>query len=205
MKTTKKRRTRRKDGGQWSVAGGRFFADTSHLTPDTCFSFVFFALFVVNFLFEETGMKRQWPLIYCVIALLCGAATAAAQTPETDKIIALQTEVRKLRLELVQQRIEFQQWKIAQLESDLKRVREEREKAEAEERAVQQAIAEARTDEQEEIVSPKTELIETSLKQAQARQAAGQHRETELQEKLAREQSVLQQLAARAKQMQGSD
>jgi GTPase involved in cell partitioning and DNA repair len=137
--------------------------------------------------------------------LLSVTATTTAQTTDVDKLTALQTEVRKLRVELLQQRIEFQQWKIAQLESDLKRVREEREKAEAEERAVQQAIAEARTDEQEEIVSPKTELIETSLKQAQARQAAGQQHEMELQEKLAREQSVLQQLAARAKQMQGSD
>jgi hypothetical protein len=137
--------------------------------------------------------------------LLSVTATTTAQTTDVDQLTALQTEVRKLRLELVQQRIEFQQWKIAQLESDLKRVREEREQAEAEERAVQQAIAEARTDEPEEIVSPKTELIETSLKQVQARQTVGQQRETELQEKLAREQTILQQLAARAKQLQGSD
>ncbi len=138
------------------------------------------------------------PMIFCVVV----AMSATAQTPEADKLAALQTEVRQLRLELIQQRIEFQQWKIDQIETALKEVKDERAKLETEERAVQQALTETSANEGDETATFRAELTETTLKKLQAQQTSGQQRESELQQQLTREQSVWQALMKRAKQLQ---
>ncbi len=140
---------------------------------------------------------------YFLLFLFCAGAaiSAAAQTTNPDPLTALQSEVRQLRRELVQQRIEFQQWKIEQLETALKTAKEEREKLEAEERAVQQALTEASATDGDEVASFRTELIETTLKKLRTQQASEQQRESELQQKLAREQTVLQDFTKRQQQL----
>ncbi len=148
-------------------------------------------------------MRQQFilPLIFCALA----AVSAAAQTMNPDKLAALQTEVRQLRLELIQQRIEFQQWKIEQLEALLKEAQDEREKLEGEERAVQQAMTEVSATEGDETATFRTELTETTLKRLQLQQASGQQRESEWQQKLTREQVILQALEKRAKQLKAGE
>ena len=148
-------------------------------------------------------MCRQFilPLFLCVIA----AVSAVAQTTNPDKLTTLQTEVRQLRLELIQQRIEFQQCKIEQLETALKEAKDEREKLEAEDRAVHQALTEVSATEGDETATFRTELTENSLKKLQSQQASGQQRESDLQQKLTREQTVLQALEKRAKQLKAGD
>lgn len=132
-------------------------------------------------------------LLFCAVA----AISASAQPTNPDQFTALQSEVRQLRRELVQQRIEFQQWKIEQLETALKEVKEQRETLEAEERAVQQALTDTSAMDGDETATFRTELIETTLKKLRAQQAAEQQRESELQQKLAREQTVLQDFTKR--------
>ncbi len=148
-------------------------------------------------------MRRQFilPLLLFVLATV----SAAAQTTNPDKLAALQTEVRELRLELIQQRIEFQQWKLEQLEAALKEAKDEREKLEGEERAVQQALTEVSATEGDETATFRTELTEITLKKLQAQQTSGQQRESELQQKLTREQAILQTLEKRAKQMKACE
>lgn len=137
--------------------------------------------------------------------LLLASLAVSAQSSDADKIAALQTEVKKLRLEVLQQRIEFQQWKIEQLESSLRQAKDELAKLDAEERAIQQVLSEFSGGEEAETISYKTELTETTLKKAHAQQAASQQRETELQEKLQREQQVLQELAQKARQIKANE
>ncbi|MBL8203595.1 MAG: hypothetical protein JNM09_05140 [Blastocatellia bacterium] len=137
------------------------------------------------------------PLLFCVMA----AVSAVAQTANPDPITALQSEIRQLRLELIQQRMEFQQWKIAQLEAVLKAAKEEREAMEAEERAIHQSLTEVTTSEGDESARFRTELTETSLRKLQIRQTASQQRESDLQQKLAQEQTILQELSERARRL----
>lgn len=137
------------------------------------------------------------PLLFCVMA----AVSAVAQTANPDPITALQSEIRQLRLELIQQRMEFQQWKIAQLEAVLKTAKEEREAMEAEERAIHQSLTEVTTSEGDESARFRTELTETSLRKLQIRQTASQQREADLQQKLAQEQTILQELSERARRL----
>ena len=148
-------------------------------------------------------MGRQFilSLILCVIA----AVSVVAQTTNPDKLTSLQTEVRQLRVELIQQRIEFQQWKIEQLEIALKEAKEERERLEAEDRTVHQALTETSATEGDETATFRTELIETTLKKLQEQQASGQRHESELQQKLTREQALMQTLEKRAKQLKASE
>jgi hypothetical protein len=157
-----------------------------------------FALF--QKLMKENEMRRRFilPLFFCIVATV----SAVAQTTNPDKLVALQTEVRQLRLELIQQRIEFQQWKIEQIEAALKEAKDERAKLEIEERAVQQALSETSANEGDETASFRAELTENTLKKLQSQQASGQQRESELQQKLAQEQGVWQALVKRAKQVQ---
>jgi len=149
--------------------------------------------------FEEPEMSRRHilPLLFCVMA----AVSAVAQTANPDPITALQSEIRQLRLELIQQRMEFQQWKIAQLEAVLKVAKEEREAMEAEERAIHQSLTEVTTSEGDESARFRTELTETSLRKLQIRQTASQQREADLQQKLAQEQTILQELSERARRL----
>lgn len=140
-----------------------------------------------------------------LFVLLLASVTVAAQTNDADKITVLQSEVRKLRLELLQQRIEFQQWKIEQLEAALQQTREELAKLDAEERGVQQVLSDAGAADEAEILSYKTELRETTLKKTHAQQAASQQRETELQNKLQREQQTLQTLVQKMRQVKATE
>jgi hypothetical protein len=159
-----------------------------------------FIVEVFQKLLKENEMHRRFilPLFLCVVVTVL----AVAQTTNPDKFAALQTEVRQLRLELIQQRIEFQQWKIEQIEAALKDLKDERAKLEAEERAVHQAMTETSANDGDETTTFRAELTETTIKKLQSQQAAGQLRESELQEKLAREQSVQQAFVKRARQMQ---
>lgn len=148
-------------------------------------------------------MRRSYLLlmIFCVVA----AISVAAQTASPDKLAALQTEVRTLRSELIQQRIEFQQWKIEQIEAALKDVKGEREKLEVEERAVHQALTDGSASEGDETATFRTELTETTLKKLQSLQAAGQQREGELLQKLSRELALLQALEKQAKHLKANE
>ncbi|HEX4947532.1 MAG TPA: hypothetical protein VFZ34_12760 [Blastocatellia bacterium] len=148
-------------------------------------------------------MKQPFILLvmFCVVV----AVSATAQPVKPDALTALQTEVRQLRRELVQQRIEFQQWKIEQLETALRAAKDERNTLESEERAVHQALTEPGSAEGDEATNFRAELTENTLRKLQTRQAAAQQRETELQEKLTREQTILQSLEKRLRQVKTED
>lgn len=139
-----------------------------------------------------------WPLVV-------GVAAAISATAQTDKLTALQTEVRQLQLELTQQRIEFQQWKIEQLEIALKDAKETRETLEAEERAAYQALNDSSATEGDETTSFRAELTATTLKKLRALQTSAQQRENDLQQKLTLEQSTLQALTNRQRQLRTRD
>lgn len=141
-------------------------------------------------------MKRRFILLLMICAI--ASVSVVAQSNDADKINALQIEVRTLRLELIQQRIEFQRWKIEQLETALKEAKETREKLEAEERTTHQALTETEGD---EAANYRTELSEYTLKKLQSQQTAAQLRESELQQILTREQTVLQDLMKRRQQL----
>lgn len=148
-------------------------------------------------------MKQPFFLLvfFCIVAV----TAAVAQPTKPDPLATLQTEVRQLRLELIQQRIEFQQWKIEQLEAILRAIKDERVKLESEERAVHQALTEPGAAEGDETTNYRTELSETALRKVQTRLTTEQQRETEWQEKLTREQSTLQTLMKRLQQLKAGD
>ena len=133
-----------------------------------------------------------------------------AQNNNADPNAALRQEVRQLKLELLQQGIEFQTWKIQQLEKELTRVQEKKQRLETQERSVQQRIVELNTipaagGEGGETAEIKDHLSQKRMKQISEAQDPIVQQETELLNQLQQERNRLTQLQLRAKRIRASE
>jgi peptidoglycan hydrolase CwlO-like protein len=151
------------------------------------------------------------------LAAFARAAQAQTITPasETESVSELRrqftSELRKLRLDLVQQGLEFQQWKIKQLERDLQQASAEQQRLLQEENSLQQEFTEltkqlnnsnsepAQTGETEAM---KTDLNERELARLRALRPSVEQRAFELTEQLRREETRQRDLQQQAKRLQ---
>ena len=151
---------------------------------------------------------KFWVGFCCLLALITFVRISSAQS-ETTEVASLKqqfkAELRSLRAELLQQGIEFQAWKIKQLERELQRLKLERERLEETEQNirrqlanVEQSIAAGASGEQEGM---KAELNGTHLPGARSKTQPLVEQETELQRQLEQEQQQLQSLQTKLKQL----
>ena len=82
-------------------------------------------------------MKNSILAGMCLFVAIAQTAGAAS-----DEVVELRQEVRKLHLELLQQKVEFQQWKMRNLSVALQQVQAERQQLDEQMRATQREIAE---------------------------------------------------------------
>lgn len=169
-------------------------------------------------------MKRS--IIVSVLCLLTLCATAglaqtrtAVSTPEADNpTIAfkqLMAELKRLRLEVLQQGIEFQQWKIKQIESELQPMQREQDHLTQQETAIRQQIAEidqhaasstpTGTAPGSEIETIKTELAEKGLPAIHSKREPITERVSELTRQLNQEEARLYDLLNKAKKLRTED
>ncbi len=160
-------------------------------------------------------------ILFCLLSLGAFAQTARAQTVvnESENITALrrqfESELRKLRLELLQQSLEFQQWKIKQLERDAHQAGLEQQRILHEENSLQQELTElsqqlnsspgAGSGQTGELEAMKKELNDQELPRLRAMRPAIDQRVSELTDALRREeirQRDLQKQADRLKSEQ---
>jgi chromosome segregation ATPase len=142
-------------------------------------------------------------------------AQTAAPANETECVAALRqelaAELRKLRLELAEQSMEFQQWKIKQLERDLEQVNSEQQRLLLEENSLQQEIAELAKQPDNLPSEPgqtsglelvKTQLNEHELPRLRTARSKLDQRIFELTEQLRREEARQRDLQQQAKRLQ---
>ena len=160
-------------------------------------------------------------VLFCLLALGAYAQTPQAQSVanESENITALrrqfESELRKLRLELLQQSLEFQQWKIKQLERESQQAALEQQRLMHEENSLQQALGEltqqmnnlppSASGQTGELEAMKTELNDQELPRLRAKRPAIDQRVSELTDALRREeirQRDLQKQANRLKSEQ---
>ena len=147
------------------------------------------------------------------LAFITVTGHAIAQTPnqsaENQTVLLQQTtaELRRLRLELLDQAIEFQNWKIMRLERELQPVQDERRGLSEQEQAINQLIAELNNHRsgaipaQDEIEAAKTTYTEKELKKISVRLQQAAQRETELTDQLEEERRRLQEFKDKARKL----
>lgn len=140
----------------------------------------------------------------CLLALITLVKISSAQSAPTD-VTALTQQLTSLRAELLQQGIDFQEYKIKQLGRELQRLKIERELLEASEQnvrrqlaAVEQSLASEASSEQEGM---KAELNGTHLQGVRNKTQPLMEQETELLRQLAQEQEQLQVLQTKLKRL----
>ena len=133
--------------------------------------------------------------------------SAESQAAQLQQISA---ELRRLKLEVIQQAIEFQNWKIMRLERELQPIQNERQRLGEQEQAITQLGAELNNhagnatpvqDAVGEIEAIRAAFIEKGLKELSLKQQLAAQRETELSEQLEQERQRLQELVERGKQL----
>ena len=82
-------------------------------------------------------MKNSILAGMCLFVLIAQTAVGAS-----DEIVELRQEIRKLHLEVLQQKVEFQQWKMRNLAVALQQVQAERQQLDEQMRANQREIVE---------------------------------------------------------------
>lgn len=158
--------------------------------------------------------------LFCLLALGASAQSPqeqiAAPIYQTESLETLRrqfaADLRKLRLELLQQSLEFQQWKIKQLERDLQQATSEQQRLLHQESSLLQELAELTKElgnsttikpgQTSELEAMKIELNEHELPRLRAAQPAIDQRVSELTEQLRLEetrQRYLQQQATHLK------
>ncbi|MEP7341689.1 MAG: hypothetical protein ABI977_28410, partial [Acidobacteriota bacterium] len=157
---------------------------------------------------KETTMKRSIIALiaFCFFTLAIASGTASAQTPgsQADPQAAMNrqllAEIKQLRLDLLRQRLEFQQWKRQQIERELQSARAEQQRLAEEEEAMQQELAELNNTSggQSELELLKAELT-GNRKRLLAHQQPVHQRVAELTAQLNQEDMQLSQLTQRLK------
>lgn len=146
-------------------------------------------------------------IAFCFFTLAIAAGTASAQTPgvqaETQAALNRQllAEIKQLHLDLLRQRLEFQQWKLRQIERELQTAQAEQQRLAEEELAMQQVLADLSNAPNglAEIEYLKKELTGSRTEKLRAGQQPVNLRVAELTEQLSREETQLRQLAGRLK------
>jgi chromosome segregation ATPase len=168
---------------------------------------------------------RLWALLACLLALaalmkLSGAEVGAAQG-EAEAVAALRAqftrELTGVRAEMLQQGVEFQEWKIRQLERELERVETDDRRLEEAEQGILRQLAEV-----EQSIPPrgepsagpearalgeqegaKAELSGTHLKGVQSRRQPLAEQASEIRAQLREEQQRLQEMRKKLRQLKG--
>ncbi len=151
-------------------------------------------------------MKRSG-IIFAFALWLALTLGAQAQTPtsETQQQTAinrqLSVEIKTLRRELLQQAVEFQQWKLDQITRDLQQAQTEQQRLFHEEQLVQQEINElaAASDGQSELETLRSELSGERIQKLRNRQQPLAERVSTLSEQVQKEEKRLRQLADKLK------
>ncbi|MFN0110594.1 MAG: hypothetical protein ACKVZH_17190 [Blastocatellia bacterium] len=151
-------------------------------------------------------MKRSG-IIFAFAIWLALTLGAQAQTPtsETQQQAAINrqllTEIKSLRRELLQQAVEFQQWKLDQITRDLQQAQTEQQRLFHEEQLVQQEINElaAASDGQSELETLRSELSGERTQKLRIRQQPLAERVNTLTEQVQKEEKRLRQLADKLK------
>lgn len=143
----------------------------------------------------------------CLLALITLVKISNAQSEPTE-FVALKQQITILRAELLQQGIDFQEYKIKQLARELQRLKPERERLEETEQNlrrrladVEQSIAADASGEQEGM---KAELNGTHLQGIRNKTQPLVEQETELLRQLAQEQEHLQALQTKLRQLKAA-
>lgn len=143
----------------------------------------------------------------CLLALITLVKISNAQSEPTEFVV-LKQQITILRAELLQQGIDFQEYKIKQLARELQRLKPERERLEETEQNlrrriadVEQSIAADASGEQEGM---KAELNGTHLQGIRNKTQPLVEQETELLRQLAQEQEQLQALQTKLKQLKAA-
>jgi len=142
------------------------------------------------------------------------ASQAQAQTPNPSAenqaalLKKISAELQQLRLEVFQQAIEFQNWKIKRLEREIPSIQRERQRLVAQEEAISQLIAELEKNSgiekalQEgkitDLEAFKASIPEDELKELSGRRHLIAQREIELTDRLEQERKLLQELTRKA-------
>lgn len=146
-------------------------------------------------------------IIFAFALWLALTLGAQAQTPtsETQQQAAINrqllTEIKSLRRELLQQAVEFQQWKLDQITRDLQQAQTEQQRLFHEEQLVQQEINElaAASDGQSELETLRSELSGERAQKLRNRQQPLAERVSTLTEQVQKEEKRLRQLADKLK------
>lgn len=151
-------------------------------------------------------MKRSVIALACAVwlALMLGAQ---AQTPvsETQQQAAINrqllAEIKTLRRELLQQAVEFQQWKLDQITRELQQAQTEQQRLIHEGQLLQQEINElaAASDGKNELEALRNELAGEPAQKLRSRQQPLDERVSTLTEQAQKEEKRLRQLADRLK------
>lgn len=151
-------------------------------------------------------MKRTGIILFCAVWLtFAGAALAQTPNNETQSQAAatrqLLVEINALRRELLQQAIEFQQWKLNQINRELQQVQTEQQRLAEEEQWLQQEINEltAASDGKSELETLKNELAGERTQKLRNRQQPLHERATELTGQANKEEQRLRQLTDKLK------
>jgi len=139
-------------------------------------------------------------------------AQAPNQSAGTQAAMLQQTsaELRRLRLEVIEQAIEFQNWKIMRLERELQPIQDELRRLSEREQAIAQLVADLnnhRTNTSpaqealEEIEAAKAAYTEKGLKKLSIKRQLAAQRETELTEQLEQERRRLQEFIEKARKL----
>jgi hypothetical protein len=139
-------------------------------------------------------------------------AQAPNQSAGTQAAMLQQTsaELRRLRLEVIEQAIEFQNWKIMRLERELRPIHDELRRLSEREQAITQLVADLNnhrtntsSDQEalEEIEAAKAAYTEKGLKKLSIKRQLATQRETELTEQLELERRRLQEFIEKARKL----
>jgi hypothetical protein len=146
------------------------------------------------------------------LGTLASQAQAQTSNPSAENQAALlnkiSAELQQLRLEVIQQAIEFQNWKIKRLEREIPSIQSERQRLVAQEEAISQLIAELEKNEgiekalQEgkitDLEALKATIPDDELKELSNRRSLITQREIELTDRLEQERKLLQELIRKA-------
>ena len=148
-----------------------------------------------------------------LLAFVTMAGRAQSQSPnqsaesQAAQLQQISAELRRLRLEVIQQAIELQNWKIKRLEQKLHSIQSHRRRLSEQEQAINQLNAEFNNhvgpvqETVEEIEAIKAAYTEKGLKELSIKRQRIAQRETELSERLEQERQRLQELVERGKQL----
>jgi hypothetical protein len=143
-------------------------------------------------------MKPSQAIGFCLVLAATAASGAEAQT--LAEIARLKEDVRKLRLEMLQQRAEFQAWKVQNLTAWLEQTKSERQRAASQTQAGRDELAqlESNSAATAEGQSPELEALKSTLAQhripmLERWEQSLLHRESELASTLFTEQTRLAQ------------